>query len=326
MTSTQQDVGTAELETHRRELTAYCYRMLGSGFDAEDAVQETMVRAWRGGEEFEGRSSLRTWLYRIATNVCLDMIRSRRRRALPMELGPSRPPVEASLVESLPHGSWVSPISDERILPAAADPAQVAEVRESVRLAFIATLQHLPARQRAVVILCDVLRWRAGEAADLLGTSVTAVNSARQRARATLDGLGLDEHVPAPNTLDADQRDLLARYVDAFERYDVDALVGLLHADAVQSMPPYAMWLRGPQDIAGWLLGPGAGCRNSRLIACAANGTAAFGQYRVDPAGGHAPWALQVIETQDGLITGMHAFLDTAELFPTFGLPLHLPA
>ncbi len=229
-----------DLEDHRRELTAYCYRMLGSGFDAEDAVQETMMRAWRAAKGFEGRSSVRSWLYRIAINVCFDMLRSRQRRARPMELGPSRPPVESSLEALLPEGSWVSPIADDRVLPPEADPAEVAVARDSIRLAFVAALQHLPARQRAALILCEVLRWQAAEAAELLDTSVAAVNSALQRARATLVSVEADT---APATVETEQRALLARYVDAFERYDIDRLVRLLREDAVQSMPPYAMWL-----------------------------------------------------------------------------------
>jgi RNA polymerase sigma-70 factor (ECF subfamily) len=295
--------------------------MLGSGFDAEDAVQETMVRAWRAGEDFQGRSSLRSWLYRIATNVCLDMLRGRQRRARPMELGPSRPPVESSLEQMLPEGSWVSPIADERILPPEADPAEVAVARDSVRLAFVAALQHLPARQRAALILCEVLRWQAAEAAELLGTSVAAVNSALQRARATLGSAG--DLAPEVAT---DQRALLDRYVDAFERYDIDSLVKLLHEDAVQSMPPYAMWLRGAGDIGRFMLGPGAGCRDSRLIPRAANGCPAFGHYKPDPQGGHAPWALQVLEISGGRIAGIHSFLDAERIFPAFGLPAHLPA
>lgn len=312
-----------DLEQHRRELTAYCYRMLGSGHDAEDAVQETMVRAWRAGSGFEGRSSARSWLYRIATNVCLDALRSRKRRARPMEMGPSRPPIEASLDAILPDGSWISPIADDRVLAVGADPAELATARESVRLAFVAALQHLPARQRAVLILCEVLRWQAAEVAELLDTSVAAVNSALQRARGTLAAAELGT---ADVTLDTEQRQLLARYVDAFERYDVESLVTLLHADAVQSMPPFAMWLKGAGDIGQWMLGPGSGCRGSRLLATAANGCPAFAQYRLDPDGGYQPWALHVIEITGSRISGIHSFLDTAHLFPAFALPSHLPA
>jgi RNA polymerase sigma-70 factor, ECF subfamily len=282
-----------------------------------------MVRAWRAGEDFEGRSSLRSWLYRIATNVCLDMLRGRQRRARPMELGPSRPPVESSLETLLPEGSWVSPIADERVLPPEADPAEVAVARDSIRLAFVAALQHLPARQRATLILCEVLRWQAAEAAELLGTSVAAVNSALQRARATLASAGASASAA---TVATDQRDLLARYVDAFERYDIDSLVKLLHEDAIQSMPPFAMWLRGAGDIGRFMLGPGAGCRGSRLIPQAANGSPAFGHYKPDPRGGHSPWAIQVLEISGDRIAGIHSFLDADRLFPAFGLPAHLPA
>ena len=312
-----------QFEQYRRELTGYCYRMLGSGFEADDAVQETMLRAWKAADRFEGRSSVRSWLYRIATNVCLDMLRGRQRRARPMELGPSSPPEERYLGDLLPEHAWVSPIADERVLPENANPAEIAASRESIRLAFVTALQHLPARQRAVLILCEVLRWQAAEAAELLDTSVAAVNSALQRARATLGTVQRDAPVEA---MDPEQRALLTRYVDAFERYDVATLVTLLHEDAVQSMPPFAMWLQGAENIGRWLLGPGIGCKGSRLLPTLANGCPAFGQYRVDPAGGHTPWALQVLEISGGRISGFHAFLDTEHLFPSFGLPAHLPA
>ncbi len=322
MTTTSQALTTDELELHRRELTGYCYRMLGSAFDAEDAVQETMIRSWQASDRFEGRSSVRSWLYRIATNICLDMLRSRTRRAAPIELGPACPPVEQSLARILPEGSWVSPIADERVLPPEADPAELTELRDSIRLAFIAALQHLPPRQRAVLILCEVLRWKAGEVAVLLDTSVPAVNSALQRARAAMQDTALTKQPP----LDRDQSDLLARYVDAFERYDIDAFVGLLHEDAIQSMPPYAMWLRGARDIVAWMRGVGAGCAGSRLIITAANGCPAVAQYRLDPRAGHAPWGLHVLDIADGRIIEIHTFLDTGEQFARFGLPTFLPA
>jgi RNA polymerase sigma-70 factor (ECF subfamily) len=323
------DLHPDQLEAYRRELTGYCYRMLGSGFEAEDAVQDTLLRAWQAADRFEGRSSVRSWLYRIATNVCLDMLRGRSRRARPMEFGPASPPEESSLAQVLPENSWVSPIADARVLPEDGDPAEIAVARETIRLAFVTALQHLPPRQRAALILCEVLRWQAAETADLLGTSVAAVNSALQRARATLaavqGGPEPAESIPAgaAPAEDAD-RQLLAQYVDAFERYDIDALVKLLAQDAVQSMPPYAMWLSGPADIRTWMLGPGAECEGSRLLPVAANGTTAYGQYRIDPAGGHAAWALQFPEIRDGQIVRVHAFLDVADLFPSFGLPLHL--
>ncbi|MDQ3756653.1 MAG: sigma-70 family RNA polymerase sigma factor [Actinomycetota bacterium] len=296
--------------------------MLGSGFEADDAVQETLVRAWKAAASFEGRSSVRSWLYRIATNVCLDMLRGRQRRARPMEIGPARPPEERYLADTRPEHAWVSPIADVRVLPEDGDPAEIAAARESIRLAFVTALQHLPAKQRAVLVLCEVLRWQASEVAELLDTSTAAVNSALQRARATLATVPT---APPVQTVDADRRELLARYVDAFERYDVATLVTLLHDDAVQSMPPYAMWLQGAENIGRWLLGPGSGCKGSVLIPTAANGWPAFGQYRVDPAGGHAPWALQVLEISGDRISGFHAFLDTG-LFAAFGLPTHLPA
>ena len=283
------EVGALEraLEGHRRELTGYCYRMLGSGFEAEDAVQETMIRAWRAHASFEGRSSLRSWLYRIATNVCLDMLRGQQRRARPMDLGPSSPADVSFLGPLMPEQPWVLPVPDARVVAEDGDPAQVAETRETIRLAFIAALQHLPARQRAVLILREVLRWPAAEVAELLDASVASINSALQRARATLAAQAPSSSVPA--TAEATDRALLARYVDAFERYDISQLVALLREDAIQSMPPYAMWLRGATDIGAWMLGPGAQCRGSRLLATAANGAPAFGQYRVDPEGGTCP-------------------------------------
>jgi RNA polymerase sigma-70 factor (ECF subfamily) len=317
----------SDLEPFRRELTGYCYRMLGSGFEAEDAVQETMLRAWRKAAGFEGRSSVRSWLYRIATNVCIDMHRNVQRRARPMEMGPSSPPIESHLGPLLPEATWVTPIPDSSIAPEGADPAEVVNYRESVRLAFVTALQHLPARQRAALILCEVLRWQVAEVAELLDTSVAAINSALQRARATLRGLPGEDMTEKLDEADAD---LLARYVDAFERYDIERLVALLREDAVQSMPPFAMWLQGAEDIGRFMVEPGPSqCRGSRLVATWANGCPAFGQYKPDPAGGYTPWALQVLEISGGKITGMQFFLDFIDperLFPTFGLPLHLAA
>ena len=326
MTATPTTLAPEALDEFRRELTAYSYRMLGSAFEAEDAVQETLVRAWRAADSFEGRSSVRSWLYRIATNVCLDMLRGRERRARPMELGPCRPPDERYLVESRPEHAWVTPIADGRVVPDDGDPAEIAAARESVRLAFVTALQHLPAKQRAALILCEVLRWQAGEVAELLETSVPAVNSALQRARATLATANREsESQWRAEPVSEEQRELLSRYIEAFENYDISTLVTLLHDDAVQSMPPYAMWLQGAENIGAWMLGPGFGCKGSRLLPTIANGCPAFGQYRVDPEGGHKPWALQVLEISDGRISGFHAFLDT-ELFAAFGLPTHLPA
>jgi RNA polymerase sigma-70 factor (ECF subfamily) len=308
------------LEQHRVELTAYCYRMLGSAFEAEDAVQETLVRAWRGLDRFEGRAALRSWLYRIATNVCLDMLSGRERRARPMDFGPEGTAELAALGAPLPETTWIQPIPDGRVLPETSDPAELAASRETLRLAFVAALQHLPARQRAVLILREVLRWKATEVAELLETSVASVNSALQRARATLAEAG-----PSPTDtlepLDAEQRALLTRYVDAFERYDMDSLVSLLHEDATLSMPPYSMWLRGHAEFTRWLLGPGSGCRGSRLVPVVANGAPAFGQYRPSgPGGSYEPFALQVLEISGGAIVALNSFLDTDTLFPLFGL------
>jgi RNA polymerase sigma-70 factor, ECF subfamily len=312
-----------QLEEHRMELTGYCYRMLGSAFDAEDAVQETLVRAWRSFDRFEGRSSLRSWLYRIATNVCLDMLNGRERRARPMDLGPAGEP-DAAHLATAPEVTWIEPVPDDRVLPAQGDPAEVAVSRETIRLAFVAALQTLPPRQRAVLLLCEVLRWRASEVAELLDTSVASVNSALQRARATLEASAVSS-TDAAQAVDESQRDLLSRYVDAFERYDMDALTTLIHEDATQSMPPYELWLRGRDDILRWFVGPGAGCRGSRLIpATAANGSPAFGQYRPSLSGGYDPWALQVLEIAEGRIVEFTFFLDTERLFPLFGLPARL--
>jgi RNA polymerase sigma-70 factor, ECF subfamily len=320
---THPDLAPEALERYRRELTGYCYRMLGSGSEAEDAVQETLLRAWKAAERFEGRSSVRSWLYRIATNVCLDMHRGSQRRARPMDMGPASPPDESFLGPLLVESTWVSPIPDARVLPIGGDPAELAMARESIRLAFIAALQHLPARQRAVLILCEVLRWQASEVAELLDTSVASVNSALQRARATLAKLGDTSDL---EPVSADDAELLERYVDAFERYDVDSLVALLHDDAIQQMPPFAMWLQGARNIVQWMVQPGPlECRGSRLVATWANGCAAFGQYRVDPEGGHMPWSLQVIEISGGRIAAINSFLDTGALFPLFNLPAHLP-
>jgi len=313
-----------ELEQHRAELTAYAYRMLGSGFEAEDAVQEGFLRAWKSFDRFEGRSSLRSWLYSIVTNVCLDMLGGKERRMRPMDLAPARP-ADVPLPEALPENVWVLPIPDDRVVPESGDPSEVLEARESIRLAFIAALQHLPPRQRAVLILREVLRWKASEVAELLDTSVASVNSALQRARATLASVRIDD-AETLQPADDDQRALLARYVDAFERYDMELLTSLLREDATWSMPPYEMWLQTHDDIVSWCLGPGIGCRGSRLIAVEANGMPAFGQYKPVGEGELEPWSLQVLEVADGLIVGISFFLDTERLFPMFGLPRRLDA
>ncbi|MGA9278009.1 sigma-70 family RNA polymerase sigma factor [Ilumatobacter sp.] len=310
-----------DLDVHRRALTGYCYRMLGSGAEAEDAVQETMVKAWHAADGFEGRSSVRTWLFRIANNVCIDMGRSPQRRARPMDLGPARTPDPVHLSDVLPENTWITPIADERVIDVHGDPAQVVAMRDTIRLAFVSTLQHLPARQRAALVLCDVLRWPATEVAELLDTSTASVNSSLQRARATMA-----DSAAAPASAEAltdEQQRLLTRYVEAFERYDMDALSRLLHDDVIQTMPPYAMWLHGRDDVLAWWVGPGAECAGSKLLNGWANGCPAFAQYRVDPEGGHAPWALQVLELRGDRVAEFHAFLDT-EAFERFGFPAHL--
>ena len=304
----------AQLEQHRSELVAYCYRMLASPFEAEDAVQETFLRAWRGFDRFEGRAALRSWLYRIATNVCLDMLNGRERRARPMDLGPASEPIEANL--NVPSEvTWIQPIPD---------PEEAAIARETIKLAFVAALQHLPPRQRAVLILCEVLRWKASEVAELLETSVASVNSALQRARATLEAGEVSVSDTPPSVDEADAQ-LLARYVKAFEDYDMDALTSVIQEDATQSMPPYDLWLDGREDILAWWVGPGIGCRGSRVIpTISANGSPAFGQYKASPDGGYEPWALQVLELAGGKIVELTFFLETETMFPLFGLPPRL--
>jgi RNA polymerase sigma-70 factor, ECF subfamily len=314
-----------QLEQHRSELVGYCYRMLGSPFEAEDAVQDTFLRAWRGFDRFEGRAAFRSWLYRIATNVCLDMLNGRNRRARPMDFGPAVEPVESNL-NTLPEVTFIEPIPTS-LVSADSDPAEVAVQRDTIRLAFVAALQHLPARQRAVLILCEVLRWRASEVAELLDTSVASVNSALQRARATLEEREI-ETTDAVAPMDPEQREFLERYVDAFQRYDVEALTALLREDASQSMPPFDMWLAGREDVLKWWFGPGIGCRGSRVIPVeSANGSLAFGQYKPSESGsGYDPWALQVLEIVDGKIVDITFFLSTERLFPLWGLPPRLEA
>ena len=312
-------IDAAQLESHRAALTGHCYRMLGSAFDAEDAVQETLVRAWRSVDRFEGRSSLRTWLYRIATNVCLDALSDSSRRASPLEDGPVGS-VEDEL-QMRPRTHWLEPIPDARALPSDADPFQLAALRQSIRLAFVAALQRLPPRQRAALRLVEVLGGSAGEVAECLDMSVAAVNSALQRARATV---ALARRNESAEPLTDEQSQLLERYVDAFERYDIEALVTLLRDDATLSMPPYTLWLRGPDAIRTWLLGRGIGCRGSRLLPTNASGLPAFGQYRLGRDCVHQPWSLTVLELSGSRIAAWNAFLDTDKLFPLFGLPSQL--
>src|SRR6185436_9013149 len=236
------------------------------------------------------------------------------RRERPVDMGPASS-ADSKLGDALPEDVWVEPVPDVMVTPAGGDPADVAVARESVRLAFVAALQHLPPKQRAVLILREVLRWHADEVAELLDTSVASVNSALQRARATLATKDVDEGEPT-DPMDAEQQALLARYVDAFERYDMDALTSLLHDDAKWSMPPYELWLQTHDDVVNWCLGPGIGCQGSRLIPTMANGRFAFGQYKPDPVnGGLAPWSLQVLETSGDRISGIVFFLDTARFF-----------
>jgi RNA polymerase sigma-70 factor (ECF subfamily) len=312
-----------ELEQYRTEVNGYCYRMLGSAFDAQDAAQETFVRAWKGLDRFEGRASLRSWLYRIATNVCFDMTKGKQRRALPMDLGPAST-ASATLGDALPEATWIEPMPDGLAVPSGTDPAERVAANESIRLAFVTALQYLPPRQRAVLLLRDVLKWRASEVAVLLDTTVASVNSALQRAHATLGSHNLAEST-ASETMSDENRALLERYVDAFERYDIEAFVSLLQQDATQTMPPYALWLRGPVEISKWMLGPGIGCKGSRLLPTAANGAPGFAQYKPSGPGGRLePWALHVVELEKGQVAGITYFLDTAAFFPLFGMPDHL--
>lgn len=329
LTTTRPDDVPAELDSHRRALTGYCYRMLGSAAEADDAVQETMVRAWKAYDRFEGRSSLSSWMHSIATNVCFDALAGRKRRALPVEMGPADVVSEvASAAASgiplpeLPEAEWLTPVPDRRVLPEG-EPEAMLEGRETIRLAFVAALQHLPPRQRAVLILHEVLRLRASEVAQVLDSSEASVNSALQRARATLAGLGLTAS-EVVDELDAEQAALVDRYVEAFERYDLHAMAAMLSEDATLSMPPYDMWFSGRDEVIAWMAGPGHECEGSRTIPVSANGQPAFAQYRVDPDGGHAPWAIQVLEVAGGRVTGMCSFLDTETLFPIFDLPAHL--
>ncbi len=321
MTSAVSDVVDAAAP-YRRELVVYCYRMLGAAAEAEDATQETMVRAWRGADGFEGRSSLRSWLYRIATNVCIDMQRSPQRRALPMDLnGPSSMGGVVDVGPPLEETVWIGPIHGPSALPDSADPAEAVVLAESVRLAFVAALQYLPPRQRAVLVLRDVLSWSAAEVAELLDTTGNSVTSALARARSTMRAAGPpdDQH-----QLGDDEQSLLNRYVTAFEAYDVSALVALLREDATFTMPPFAFWLRGRADIEAWWRGPGAdACRGSRTLLTRANGGPAVAVYHRSGPAEWTPFALHLLEVRDGRIVGICHFLDTT-VFSEFGLPAAL--
>jgi len=309
----------ASLEDHRPALTGHCYRMLGSVFDADDAVQETMLRAWKAWEQFDGRSSVRTWLYRIATNVCLDELKDRGRRAIPVEEGaPGAPSIE--YLAQQPNSFWIEPMLDARIMPSEADPAEQLMLRQSIRLAFMAALQHLAPKQRAALLLTEVLGFSANEAASVLDVSVASVNSALQRARAALEKRDSGE---SPE-LTATQQDLVSRYMSAFESYDIDRLTNLMRQDATICMPPYSLWLQGHDNIRTWMLGPGCACRGSRLIPTSACGSPAFAHYRRSAAGGYEPWALIVLDLSGNQISGVTSFLDAPALFRRFGFPLTL--
>lgn len=309
-------------EAHRRELCAYAYRMLGSSFEAEDAVQETFTRAWKSYNSFEGRSSLRSWLYRITTNVCLDMLDGPQRRARPMDLSaPAHP--DTPLPPPQPDYLWVEPIPDT--LAYGADPAEHAATKDTLRLAFVAACQHLPATQRAILIMREVLRFSANETAEALTMSPASVNSALQRARATISKVKPAETDVYDHT-DENQRRLVDDFVTAFESYDMDALTSLLKADVALSMPPIEFWFRGPENVAAFMLGTGSVCRDSRMVRLpGANGCPAFGHYHhTDEPGVFTPWSITVLELSDGAISGLHFFLDAARLFPLFGLPMEL--
>jgi RNA polymerase sigma-70 factor (ECF subfamily) len=307
-------------EPHRRELMAHCYRMTGSLHDAEDLVQETYLRAWKAYGKFKGESSLRTWLYRIATNTCLTALEGRQRRPLPTGLGaPSSDPT-GELVErnEVP---WLEPIPDD-----SDDPSSIVGSRESVRLAFIAALQHLSPRQRAVLVLRDVLQWRAAEVADAIGTSTAAVNSLLQRARAQLDAVDPSENDDLADPESPETRDLLDRYIAAFEAYDIDALVKMFTDEAIWEMPPFDGWYQGPDAIVTLTREkcPAQGPGDMRFIRTTANGQPAAALYMLNrETGKHEAFQLHVLDVRPDAISHVVAFLDTA-LFEKFGLPAHL--
>jgi RNA polymerase sigma-70 factor (ECF subfamily) len=304
----------ASVDEFRPELTAYCYRMLGSIFDADDAVQETLLRVWQSWSEFRQDSAVRTWVYRIATNVCIDKLRQQKRRALPVDLtGPTSPIVVPE--QTTPLNDWIWPAPDFK-----GDPADVSVRRESVRLAFVALLQLLPARQRAAIILHDIFRWSADETALVLKTTRAAVNSALQRARGTLDRAKLTSEQVAVSSGELDH-DLLNRYVQAFEEFDVDGLIALFHEDGSLSMPPFTMWVQGADNVRAFYEATRFHCLGSRLLPVWANGEPGFGQYVPDLADGvMKPWGIHVLECRNGQIAHVHTFIDP-RLYPRFGLP-----
>lgn len=313
----------ANLVAHRPALTGHCYRMLGSVFDADDAVQETLIRAWRAWDTFDRRSSVYTWLYRIATNVCLDELKNRGQRALPIGEGsPSSGSPSGESLTQRPCAYWIEPILDARIIPVGADPSERAMLLQSVRLAFVAALQRLTPKQRAALLLTEVLGCPAAESAEILETSVASINSALQRARAALAARSETE----PPELTEAQQDMLGRYVHAFESYNIDSLTALMREDATFCMPPYSLWLQGPRDVRTWMLGLGSGRWGSRLVPTAACGWPAFAQYRPNPTGGYKAWSLIVLELSRDRISGVNSFLDTENLFPRFDFPLTLPS
>jgi RNA polymerase sigma-70 factor (ECF subfamily) len=333
VSTARQQTFEQELERLRPSLTGYCYRMLGSGFEAEDATQETMVRAWRRADSLAEPAAMKSWVFRIATNVCLDQIEGRKRRARPVDLtevGTAETPIGAPLPET----TWVLPVADGQVVDPAADPAARLADRETLRLAFVAALQHLPARQRVVLVLREVLHWSAKEVAELLETSVASVNSALQRARATLDELALRDAEAPARPSEEDERRLLEQYLEAFAEYDVDRIVALLRYDVVFDMPPLTLWVRGPEQVAEFMLGQGAACRGSKLIATAANGCPAFAAYKPDPESGEwLPWSLTLLEMAGGdesepAVAGIRNFLQPflPSLFSSFGLPDRLTA
>jgi RNA polymerase sigma-70 factor, ECF subfamily len=316
---------------YRRELLAYCYRMLGSVHDAEDLVQETYLRAWKSYERFEGRSSLRTWLYRIATNACLTALEGRGRRPLPSGLGAPSADPDAELVER-PEVPWLEPVPDTAVGVGglgAGDPATIVTSRASVRLALITALQYLPARQRVVLIMRDVLGWRAAEVAALLGTTTVAVNSMLQRARAQISELApAEDEVAEPVT--ARQRELLEQYVTAFETYDTAALVKLFSSDAVWEMPPFTGWYQTPEAIGRLVANrcPAKRAGDLKLLPARANGQPSFGMYLRDEHGDYQAFQLHVLHlggTGGAAIDHVTAFFDLS-LFPKFGLPERIPA
>ena len=308
----------AQFEPHRRELCAYAYRMLGSSFEAEDAVQEAFTRAWKSHSSFEGRSSLRSWLYKITTNVCLDMLKGPQRRARPMDLAPAFD-AGSPLPAPEPDYMWVEPIPDSMAF--GADPAAAAEAKDTLRLAFVAAVQHLPAKQRAVMLMREVLRFSAAETAEMLQISPASVNSALQRARATMEQVHAKPEEPYAID-DAELRKLVDGYVSAFEAYDMDALTALCTQDVALSMPPIPLWVQGHESVVEFMLTSGKGCRDSKLVPVRANGLPAFGHYKPSGEPGlWEPWSITVLELEGGKISGLNYFLDTPKLFPLFGLP-----